>query len=287
MPAIQRKMTMRTYLISNFGHLRTLRVGLVAVAMITLAVSPAFVAGCGTGINLVSMDEEWEMGRQLEQDINRQLRLTNDATVNNYMAGIARSIVSQTPMANRSWRFYVVQDAEINAFNAPGGLVYVNTGLIAATQNTSELAGVIAHEIAHGVQRHGTQRLSTAYGLNFAAAILLGGNPGMLSQIAAQLAAGGALAQNSRAAEREADQLGVRYMAAAGYHPDGMASMFETLLQQSQSQPGAVARFFSTHPLTQDRIQAVRQQTSSMNTSGLARNTGQHSAARSRAQQLR
>jgi beta-barrel assembly-enhancing protease len=250
---------------------------------VLLFVSVLPFAGCGTGINLVSEDEEWRMGQELEQDINRQVRLVNDQQLQNYVQQMGRRIVAQTPMRDRSWRFYVIQDNTVNAFNAPGGLVYIHTGLIATAENAAELAGVVAHEIAHGVARHGTQRLSQVYGLNVAASILLGSDPGLASQIAAQIVAGGSVAHFSRGMEREADQLGVRYMAAAGYHPEGMATLLEKLIAERQRRPGAVEQFFSTHPLTEERIRDVRQMARGISTSGLMMNDGQYATIRSRA----
>lgn len=273
---------MNTTLVSHFGMRRTL---FILVLLSNLLAMLILSTGCGTGLNLVSMEEEWQLGQQLEQDLNQQLTLVNDPTINRYIERMGQSIVQNTAMANRSWRFYVVQDENINAFNAPGGLVYVHTGLIAQTRNAAELASVVAHEIAHGTERHGTQRLSQVYGINIAASILLGQDPGMLSQIAAQIVAGGAVASFSRGQEREADQLGIRYMADAGYNPEGMVTMFELLMEQQQRQPGAVERIFSTHPMTSDRVAAARRDARAIQRSGLRMNDNDFNAVRARARQ--
>jgi len=254
---------------------------LLAVWLTLLTALP--LASCGTGLNLVSVDEEWEMGRQIEQDINRQVRIVNDPTLQRYVEQMGQRIVRETPMANRQWKFYVVQDPAINAFNAPGGLVYVYTGLIAQAENSAELAGVVAHEIAHGVARHGTQRLSQVYGLNVAASILLGSDPGLAQQVAGQIVAGGAVASFSRGQEREADQLGVRYMAAAGHDPEGMATLLEKLIADRQRRPGAVEQFFSTHPLTEERVREVRRLARGVQRSGLRMDDGQYASIRARA----
>jgi predicted Zn-dependent protease len=136
----------------------------------------------------------------------------------------------------------------------------VNNGLIMAAGRTAGLAGVMAHEISHGVARHATERISRIYGLDLGAGLLLGQNPSLIEQIAAQIAAGGAVARFSRNAEREADPLGVEYIYEAGYNPEGMASMFEKLLRERSRRPGRVEQSFSTHPLAEDRIAAVRAQ---------------------------
>ena len=231
----------------------------LALGSLALGATGCATSGVNRGdFNVVSLDEEWQMGRQFEAEIGRQVRLSNDAALNAYVSELGRKIVAQTELANRTWKFRVVQSDEVNAFNVPGGLVYVNTGLIKAAANASELAGVIAHEVHHGVSRHGTERLSKQYGLSAAAGLVLGRDPGLVQQVAAQIVAGGAIARFSRSDESESDRYGVRYMARAGYNPNGMATMFEKLLAQRRSRPSSVEQFFSTHPLAEDRIQNVR-----------------------------
>jgi beta-barrel assembly-enhancing protease len=220
------------------------------------------------GFNLISIEDEWAMGREIERDLNRQLTLVNDATTQNYIRDIGQRIVAQTEMANLPWTFHVVRDPAVNAFNTPGGNVYVYTGLITAADNVAELTAVIAHEVAHGVARHGTQRLSKAYGMNVAASIILGGDPGLVQQIAAQIAAQGAMAQFSQRDEREADRLGQRYMRAAGYNPAALATFFEKLQEQERRNPGAVGQFFSSHPMTSERIENARREAQRLGTSG-------------------
>jgi len=229
-----------------------------------------FVAGCATtGVNkgqldLVSYDEEWRMGQQLEQELSRQLKLVDDPTTNAYIDRIGQRIVATTELSGLPWKFHVVADPQINAFNIPGGIVYVNSGLILAAKNTSEIAGVMAHEISHGVARHATERLTATYGIDALGSLLLGNNPSQLKQLAAQIAATGVIARYSRSAESEADQLGVEYMYRAGYQPRGMVTMFQTLLGTRKQRPSSVAQFFSTHPLTEDRIAAVQHEIASL-----------------------
>jgi len=247
-----------------------------ALAAAALAVAAALTAACASSgvnqgqFNLVSLEQEWQLGQQLERDIAKQLRLVNDRSAVSYVNQVGKRIVSQTEMRNLPWEFHIVADKEINAFNIPGGHVYVNTGLINAADNVAEFTGVLAHEIAHGVSRHGTEQLTRSYGLSIVAGLVLGENPAVYQQILAQIVGTGTLAKFSRNAEREADHLGVNYMARAGYDPMGMATMFEELLQRRGSQPGAVGKFFSTHPLTEDRIRDVRAQAAQIDRSRLA-----------------
>lgn len=241
-----------------------------------LAVAAALAAACAsTGVNqgdfnLVSLEEEWRLGQQLERDLAKQLRLVNDRSALAYVNRVGQQIVNQTEMRDLPWKFHIVADDEVNAFNIPGGHVYVNTGLIKAAANVAEFTGVLSHEISHGVSRHGTEQLTRSYGLSIVAGLALGENPAVYQQILAQIVGTGTLAKFSRSAEREADHLGVIYMSRAGYDPLGMATMFEELLQRRRSQPGAVARFFSTHPLTEERIRDVRAQAAGIDRSRLA-----------------
>ena len=242
----------------------------IPVLSVLILLPALLVGGCAsTGVNqgqfnLVSTDEEWRMGQQLEQELSKQLRLVDDPSTVAYITRIGQRIVNQSELANLPWKFHVVADPAINAFNIPGGHVYVNTGLILAARNTSELAGVMAHEISHGVARHATERLTAAYGIDALGSILLGSNPSALKQIAAQVAATGVIAKYSRSAEIEADRLGVESMYRAGYEPNGMATMFQTLLGTRKQRPSSVEQFFSSHPLTENRIAAVRSQIASL-----------------------
>jgi beta-barrel assembly-enhancing protease len=224
------------------------------------AFAVVFALSCGSGsnFNLISMEEEWQLGQQLSQDIARQVRLVNDPSAQAYIDQMGQKLVAQTSMANMPWQFHIVQDPAINAFAIPGGHVYVNTGLINVAANASELAGVLGHEINHVVARHSTEQISRQYGVQVLGGIILGQNPSALQQLAAQIIAGGAMARYSRADEDEADKLGLQTMNAAGYNPQGMVTMFQKLLANQKSNPSSVEQFFSSHPLTEDRIRKTQ-----------------------------
>ena len=142
----------------------------------------------------------------------------------------------------------------------------------------------MAHEITHGVSRHGTERLTKEQGAGAVAGLVLGRDPGLIAQIATQVAAGGAFARFSRGDETEADRYGVRYMTAAGYNANGMATMFERLLAERRSRPSSVERFFSTHPLTTDRIATVQAEIRKQGGARGAQNDAGFAAAKARAQ---
>jgi beta-barrel assembly-enhancing protease len=258
-------------------------------AAIVVALVSVLAGGCGSGggaknFNLISIEEEWQLGQQLSQDVAKQLRFNNDPAVNAYVRNLGQKIVaaSPAPFNQLPWEFHVVEDPAINAFAIPGGHVYVHTGLIASAENASELAGVMAHEISHVVARHTTEQISRQYGLSVLAGLVLGQDPGAVQQIAAQIVAGGALARFSRDAEREADELGIQAMHRAGYDPRGMAAMFRVLLQHQQSQPGRVEQFFATHPTTEERIRDAENRAAQLSSAGTITDEPQFQDARRR-----
>lgn len=235
------------------------------LALLVLA-SWGSIQGCASSgvnqgqVNVVSLEEEWQLGQRLERDLATKLRFVRDSRAQGYLDDVGRRIVRQTEFARLPWKFHLVADPAVNAFSIPGGHVYVNSGLVAAARNVAEFAGVVAHETAHGVARHSTEQLTKAHGLNILATLALGSNPSVYEQLLAQIVGGGTMARFSRGAEHEADSLGVRYMQGAGYDPRGMPAMFSTLLAQRKQRPGSVQRFFATHPLTEDRIAAVNRE---------------------------
>lgn len=217
------------------------------------------LAGCASsGGSSVSLDEEWQVGQQMADQVAQQVRFVNDPVANSYVRAVGERIHAQTPMANLPFTFHIVDDPDINAFSIPGGHVYVNRGLVTSANKANELASVLAHEISHNVARHVVKQIERQQQISAVGSILLGQSPGALQQIAAEIIAGGAMARFSRADEKEADELGLRFMTAAGYNPQGMVDMFNTLMAQEKSQPGKVARFFMDHPLTQDRINDIQ-----------------------------
>lgn len=210
-------------------------------------------------VNLISVEQEWTMGERLAGELAGRIELVRDPRAQTYVQQLGEKIVNQTELAGRTWQFRLVRDSALNAFALPGGRIYVHTGLIRAADNVSELAGVLAHEVAHVAARHSTERLTKVYGMEALARLLMGGEAGLLEQIAAQIVGQGTLAKFSRDDEREADRLGVRYARQAGYQPEGMVSMFQKMLQVREERPNIVEQFFATHPLTEERIAAAKE----------------------------
>jgi len=231
-----------------------------------------FVAACGSGGlgGGISLDEEWQLGNQAAAQVDQQVQLVNDSQANAYVRSVGERIHAATPLANRPFDFKIINDSTVNAFSLPGGHVYINSGLIQQADKVDMLAGVLAHEISHVVARHAIKQVQQAQEINVIGSILLGQNQNALAQIAAQILAGGAMARFSRGDEKQADDMGLDFMAQAGYDPHGMLDMFEKLLSLERSRPGAVARFFQDHPGTQDRISDISGRISRMSrTSGI------------------
>ncbi len=242
-----------------------------AVLVVALLAVSCGSGGLGTS---VSLDQEWQLGNQMAAQVAQQMQLVNDPTALAYIRQVGERIHAVTPEANLPFDFEIVNDPSINAFSIPGGHVYVNTGLIAAVDHADELASVIAHEISHVVARHVIKQVEQQQEISVIGAILLGQNPGALQQIVAQIVAGGVMARFSRADEKQADDMGLQFMADAGYNPQGMLDMFQKLLSLEKSRPGSVSRFFQDHPGTQDRINDISNRLKNMRTTGITDEPG-------------
>ncbi len=238
------------------------------LASFVLLVAIAGLSGCATsGINkgdvsLISIGEEWQLGQDLATDIAKQKRILDTPEITGYVARMGEDVLAQakgdTPVADQPWHFYVIDDNTVNAFNIPGGYVYLHSGLVAEADSYAELMGVMAHECSHGLARHGVENLTKQYGIAMVASLVLGKNPAVYEQILASVLANGAVSKFSRSAEAEADRLGARYMYEAGVDPEGMVDFFRVLLQIRQSKPSSIEQFFASHPLTEDRIKDVQ-----------------------------
>jgi beta-barrel assembly-enhancing protease len=202
-----------------------------------------------------STEKEVRMGREAAAEVDRQAKFVDDPLITEYVNRVGQNIVLHSD-AKVPFTIKVIDSDEVNAFALPGGFFYVNKGLILAADNEAELAGVMAHEIAHVAARHAVENQTKASLLEYAAlggSIFLGGIPGMIYQNTAGIGLLGIFMKFSRGAEEEADKLGVQYMYAAGYDPGAMATMFEKLEAKNKKKPGFIARAFSTHPAPPDR----------------------------------
>lgn len=205
-----------------------------------------------------SQQRELAIGRQLAMEVEQAARMVEDPLVTEYINRVGQNLVLHSD-AKIPFTIKVIDSDEVNAFALPGGFFFINRGLILAADNESELAGVMAHEIAHVAARHAMENQGKLQAINYGliATIIFGG--GIASAVAQNAGGFGQLLsflKFSRNAEMEADMLGVQYLYAAGYDPTGMATMFEKLNEKNSKRPGTLAQIFSTHPQSLDRRDA-------------------------------
>lgn len=202
-----------------------------------------------------STEKEVRLGRELAAEVDRQAKFVDDPEITEYVNRVGQNIVLHSD-AKIPFTIKVIDSDEVNAFALPGGFFYVNKGLILVADNEAEVAGVMAHEIAHVAARHAVENQTKASLMEYlamGASIFLGGIPGMIYQNTAGLGLLGMFMKFSRGAEEEADRLGVQYMYAAGYDPGAMATMFEKLEAKNKKKPGFISRAFASHPAPPER----------------------------------
>jgi beta-barrel assembly-enhancing protease len=207
------------------------------------------------GWDWYSIESEIRMGKEYATQIEASLKLVTDPTVNEYINRVGQNLVRNSD-AKVPFTIKVVDSDVINAMALPGGFFYVNSGLILAADNEAELAGVMAHEIAHVAARHTTRQLTRYQFINYASLplIFVGGGIGLAAREAAGIGIPMTFLKFSRSFEAEADYLGIQYMYKAGYDPNEFVNFFEKIQAQEKKKPGSVAKVFTDHPQTPDRI---------------------------------
>lgn len=222
----------------------------------------ALLAGAALALSgCISEERELVLGDQIAAQLNAQLPLVQDPAVTLYVNRLGRAIAARSERPHLQYHFYIIDTPTLNAFALPGGHIYVNRGLVERTGNVSQLAGILAHEIAHVAARHGAENLQRQLRTRSMAAtmyhLILDRGP-LLDREALDL--GGALwnASNSRKAEVEADRMAVRYLLRSGVDPRGMLSLFSVLWEEEQEAGSGGVSWFSTHPGTIRRMEATR-----------------------------
>ena len=213
------------------------------------------------GMNFFTIEQDIQLGRQAASEVERKYRLVNDPVVQEWVDELGRRLASHTTMPNLPWRFRVVDTKAVNAFALPGGFVYVNRGLIEMTDDESEVAGVVGHEMAHVTLRHGTHQLSKSLMARFPLAALggFGGAAGAIGQLGS-IGASFAFLKFSRDDERQADIVGVQTMAKSGYDSHGMITIFQRLDKMGSGR--GTPQFLSDHPNPENRIQKIEKEIS-------------------------
>src|SRR5437762_11801039 len=213
--------------------------------------------GCNRGFgNWMSLEKQVAMGRQYSQMVDSSSKLVKDPLVGEYVNRLGQNLVRNSD-SKVPFTIKVIDSDVVNAFALPGGFFYVNSGLILAADNEAELAGVMAHEIAHVAACHIAREQTRGQLANLASIplIFVGGGIGYAVQSAAGLALPVTFMKFSRGFEAEADYLGLQYMYKAGYEPQSFIAFFEKMQAMQKKKPGFLAKAFETHPQTPDRIE--------------------------------
>src|SRR5712692_2439125 len=210
-----------------------------AIALLTAALPlTAQIKDLKPGFNLFSPEHDIQIGKESAAQVDRTRPIVREDELTGYLTRIASRLAASKHSGTFPFRFSAINDPSINAFALPGGPIYVNTGLLAAIDNETQLAGVLAHEMSHVALRHGTHEASKAAFIEIPAMLasqVIGDDDSMLAklaQVGINLGAQSVLLKNSRSAEREADLNGARIMNESGYDPVGMARFFEKLETQ-------------------------------------------------------
>lgn len=209
----------------------------------------------GKGLNWYSLEKEIGLGKSLAQEIERQAKIVDDPVISEYVNRVGQNLVRNSDV-KVPVTIKVIDSEEVNAFALPGGFFFVNTGLVLRAETEAELAGVMAHEIAHIAARHGTRQATRGQVVNLATIplIFMGGWTGYGVRQAASVLIPIGFLTFSRGFETEADLLGLQYLYKAGYDPTAFVDFFEKLQSDEKRKPGTMAKVFSSHPLTDDRI---------------------------------
>ncbi|HEX9637990.1 MAG TPA: M48 family metallopeptidase [Acidobacteriota bacterium] len=220
-------------------------------------------------INLVSESQEIQIGRSMAQQIETQMKILDQPEVQNYVEDLGQHLVRHSGRSDLAYRFRVIDGDPVNAFSLPGGFVYVYTGLMRAAETEAELAGVLAHEIAHVTEKHAVKRYSSIQLFGLGARVgggAVGGLGGSALYSGLQLGGLFAILGYSRADEHEADRVGLAMLDRSGYQPESMIDFMGTLIavrrEEEAKDPDrdAVPALLRTHPATEDRIEALEQE---------------------------
>jgi predicted Zn-dependent protease len=211
--------------------------------------------------NWYSLESEIRMGKQYAMQVENSVKLVQDPVVTEYVNRIGQNLVRNSD-AQVPFTIKVIDSDEVNAFALPGGFFYVNSGLLLAADEEAELAGVMAHEIAHVAARHGTRQMTRAQWANIGTIplIFVGGGIGYAVYEAAGLGLPLTFMKFQRNFEAEADYLGLQYMYRTGYDPQAFISFFEKIQAKEKKKPGTLAKAFASHPQTPDRIEKSQQE---------------------------
>lgn len=218
------------------------------------------IGGRGLG-NWYSLETEIRMGREYAQMIDSAVKLVQDPIVAEYVNRIGQNIVRNSD-SKVLFTIKVIDASEVNAFALPGGFLYVNSGLLLATDEEAEMAGVMAHEVAHVAARHAVRQMTRSHFANIASIplIFVGGGVGYAARSAAGIGVPMSFMKFSRGFEEEADYLGVQYLYKTGYDPQSLMSFLEKIQAKEKIKPGTLSKVFASHPPIESRIAKTQRQ---------------------------
>ena len=213
----------------------------------------------GKGVNFYSLEKEIALGKQLAQEVERQAKIIDDPIIAEYVNRVGQNLVRNSD-AKVPFTIKVLDSEEVNAFALPGGFFFVNSGLMLKAESESELAGVMAHEIAHVAARHGTKQQTKGQIANYATIplIFLGGWAGYAIRQGVSVAIPLGFLHFSQGMESEADYLGLQYLYKSGYDPTSFIDFFEKIQSLEKKKPGTLSKVFSSHPPTDSRIKSAQ-----------------------------
>ena len=235
------------------------RGGGISLAVLFLAMSMVPVAA----LTLISVKDEIAIGRETQKQVRQKTPILQDPQIPTYIAQLGRRLAAAARGPRYPYSFSVANQRELNAFALPGGPIWVNRGILHAAVNEAQLAGVLAHEIAHVSQRHAARQITqqlVANGLLGLLGALLGNDPGAArtAQAGARVLAGSYMLKFSRDDEREADRAALEILRRAGWDPRGLAEFMDVIRREQGRDPGAVEVFLSSHPAPGERATLVR-----------------------------
>ncbi|ROL62304.1 peptidase M48 [Bacteroidetes/Chlorobi group bacterium ChocPot_Mid] len=215
-----------------------------------------------TNPNIFTLEDDVALGQDLDAQIKKnttEYPILNNQSARQYVQNMINEIIKSPEVKYEETFKYQIEiiqrDDVINAFAAPGGYLYVYTGLLKFVENEATLAAVLAHEVAHAERRHATKRMTKQYGVSFLLDLILGDNPSQLEELGANMLTGLAFLKNSRDDEFEADEYSFKYLQSTKWYPGGITFFFKKISDNSSG--GFLDELLSTHPMPEDRVKAV------------------------------
>jgi beta-barrel assembly-enhancing protease len=240
---------------------------IISCMVVTLSFVGIRCGGLNT-LNIFPDSEDIKLGKQIDEEMHKDPKqypiLTDKPKVREYVMGVGNKVLASPYITKKgvyAYQYEIIHDdSTVNAFCTPGGYIYVYTGLMKFVDNEATLAGILGHEIAHAELRHATNRMTKQYGAQILLGLILGDNPSEVVNVTANLFTGFALLANSRNDESQADEYSMKYLASTSYYPGAISNFFKKMLDKKGGKSGgSLERFFSTHPLDEDRIAHVNQ----------------------------